>query len=117
MVCEALLFTLIIFRFVLFGAFMPGLYRLYKSMARSLSMYGWFFFIIIPALCGIAFLAHTLWSPYMYEFSTLPRTFLTTALACRRSFPHVFEMQEYQNVWTILFLVFFCLSMTVYILN
>jgi len=116
-VLEALLILTCLVRLVTFVRMAPTAYRFFKLFSRAARMLAYFILLIVPVLLGSCFLANTIWSPYIFGFSTWLQTVLTVLLGVYQPFPAVAEMHEAGGGWAIPFLLYFALSMSVFMVH
>merc|ERR1712032_83302 len=92
-------------------------YRFFRLFYRALRMCAYFLVVFVPILLGTCFLAHAIWSPHIYTFSSWTETFLTTLLGVYQPFPAVMEMHDKGIGWALPFLLYFTLFLSAFMIH
>jgi len=108
-VCESSLFLVLMIRYSRLFRLIPSVFRFFKMFSNSTYMMAYFCTLYIPIFLGTVFWAHSIWSPYVQDFSTWTNTLSTLLLSAQSLFD--LEILESKNrPWTMPFLVYFFLS-------
>jgi len=115
-IVEAVLLFFIIFRWCSFMTILQGVHRFWQTFGRSALMFLNYLVVFVPLLLGMIFLANTIWHPYVEPLSRWGGTSLYLLQSIVKSLP-VTELSDFNPIWTLVFLVYFVFSMTLFFIN
>jgi len=114
--CEAIFFFLICLRFATLMRVSQTVFEYWKMFSSSLRMFAYFCLMFFPILLGCVFLAHAIWSPYFYQFST-PVECIVTLLLFIRGDLDVMALNERVRIWTLIFVAYFFIVIISFFMN
>jgi len=115
-IVEACLLFTIIARWCTFMAIIPVIRTLWQTFARSTKMFLNYVVIFLPLMVGLMFLANAIWHPYVEPLSRWDGTGLYILRATVNALP-IEQLYESSRIWTMVFLVYFFFSMTLFFIN
>merc|ERR1719421_413307 len=72
--------------------------------------------MVIPLFLGAVLLANSIWSPFLYNFSTVWETLISLVFMIKQDYD-LADMYSNNQAWTLPFIVYYYLLMTIFAMN
>lgn len=115
-VLEAFFFLCICIRIASFMRLAKAIYIFGKMFKMAIQDYVFFGILFVPIFWGFVFFAHTIWSPYLYGFSTWSEALLSLVIFIKGDLS-IKNMNREARVWCGLFMVLFFLMIICFFVN
>lgn len=116
MIVEGVLFVAVMFRSLSMVRLNRRIYLLWHTIGEALKAYLYFALLFIPVFIGFCFFAHNIWGQYVDGFDTLAQTTLSLMEFMKGDIDFA-RLGQTDVVWTAVFMVFFFLAITFFMLN
>lgn len=115
-VAEAFFFLLVCIRFASFMRKARAIFVFGKMFKMAMKDYLFFGILLVPMFWGMVFFAHSIWSPYLYGFSTWSEALLSLLIFIKGDLS-IKEMNREARIWTGLFMAIFFLVIICFFVN
>jgi len=113
---EGLFLFLVCIRYCEFMKLNPHIDQFWKTLSRSSTMFMHFMLIVAPLFMGTVIFANCIWSPFLYNFSTLWETVISLIFLIKQDYDLV-DMYTNNPSWCIPFIVYYYLLMSLFCMN
>lgn len=114
--CEGFFLFLICVRFCTYMKLNIHIDQFWKTLSRSSIMGGHFLLIVAPLFMGAVIFANCLWSPFLYNFSSLWETVISLLFLIKQDYD-LFDMYNSNHDWCIPFISYYYFLMTLFCMN
>lgn len=115
-VMEAFFFLLLSIRFASFMRLSKAIHVFGKMFKMAVEGYFFFGILLVPIFWGMVFLAHSIWSPYIFGFSTWSEATLSLLVFIKGDLS-IKEMNAQARVWCGVFVAIFYLLIICFFVN
>merc|ERR1719199_1074830 len=90
--------------------------KYWEMYERSAVMFTYYMFLFLPVFLGTIYLAHCLWAPYRYHFSTWWEGCVNLVLFIKQDY-ELDGLLEVQPFWAVAFIIYFYIVFGLFLVN